>query len=560
VLAHEIVTSQPYTFLDDEEFQNRRTNAVSLRRGLAIDLSTIGALEPDAIDRVHGEIHPEPTTADDLHDLLASLVVTAARVDWRPLWDELVARSRARVLERDGRELWCTAELHDDAQRAFDGDDDAVASVLRGHLEVVGVTTAGALGERTSLPAGRVAVGLAVLEHEGFALQGRYSGTTEDVEWISRRLLARMHSYSRRNRRDRVQSATAQDFMRFLLRWQHVAPGTQLDGSGGLATVLDQLQGYEAAAVAWEPELLSRRLRDYRPAWLDRLSYEGQVGWLRLTPRVREDVDGPVGSPSKATPITLVFRDDVGWLLEAARAGSDPAEPTRGATAEVLDVLRERGACFAAELAAATRRLPSDIERALWDGVSRGMVTSDGFGAIRAKVGGARNAGPRRMSRLLRGVHGAASAAGRWSLVPVTGSDIDRDELAEAVAELLLNRWGVLFRDLAIHDSMVFPWRDLQRALRRLEDRGLVKGGRFVSGFSGEQYALPAAAEQLSHVRKLPRSGERVVVNAADPLNLVGLVVPGATVPAIRTREVVYVDGVPDDGTAAGAAPEARTA
>ena len=361
--------------------------------------------------------------------------------------------------------------------------------------------------------------------------------------------------------------------MRFLLRWQHAAPGTQLEGSGGLATVLDQLQGYEAAAVAWEHDLLATRIREYRPAWLDRLSYEGQVGWLRLTPRPRNDADGPAGAPSKATPITLVFRDDLGWLLEAGRAGTELSVPTKGATAEVLDVLRERGACFAAELADATRRLPGDVERALWDAVARGLVTSDGFGAIRAKVAGPRSgARPRRVSRLLRGAHGAASAAGRWSLVPSVETDeaavevlsgspsqapasaskvgkaaFDADELAEAVAELLLNRWGIVFRDLAVHDSIVFPWRDLQRALRRLEDRGLVKGGRFVSGFSGEQYALPAAAEQLAHVRKLPRTGERVVLNGTDPLNLVGVIVPGATVPAIRTREVVYVDGVVED-------------
>jgi ATP-dependent helicase Lhr and Lhr-like helicase len=185
------------------------------------------------------------------------------------------------------------------------------------------------------------------------------------------------------------------------------------------------------------------------------------------------------------------------------------------------------------------------------------LITADGFGAIRARVGGPRRVPSRRLSRLLRGSQGHASAPGRWSLVPSTGAALDRDELSEAVAELLLNRWGVVFRDLALHDSMPYPWRDLQRALRRLEDRGLVRGGRFVSGFSGEQYALPAATEQLAHVRKLPRPGERVVVNAADPLNLVGVVVPGATVPSVRTRQVVYVDGVPEELVETA---EARTA
>jgi ATP-dependent Lhr-like helicase len=312
--------------------------------------------------------------------------------------------------------------------------------------------------------------------------------------------------------------------------------------------VISRLQGWEAAAAAWEPELFARRLRHYDAAALDRLCHEGEVGWLRLSPPVRE-ADAPVGAPNKATPISVVFRDDLGWLLEAARGGTDPVVPSVGGTAETLEVLRGRGACFAVELGEATRRLPEDVERALWDGVARGLLTSDGFGAIRARV--ARNGGGgvevARLSRLVRGARVRGAAAGRWSLVPTTGADVDRDELAEAVAEMLLHRWGVLFRDLALRESIRFPWREVQRALRRLEDRGLVRGGRFVTGVSGEQFALPQAAEQLAHVRKLPRTGERVTVNATDPLNLVGTITPGAAVPAIRTRRVLYVDGVAEE-------------
>jgi ATP-dependent Lhr-like helicase len=351
--------------------------------------------------------------------------------------------------------------------------------------------------------------------------------------------------------------------MRFLLRWQHVAPDSQLAGEAGLAAALEQLQGYEAAAVAWEPDLLARRLRHYDPAWLDRLCHDGEVSWLRLTPRARDDANSPAGPPSKATPITIVYRNDLGWLLEATRAGSDPAEPDVGATAEIVEVLRERGACFAPELGDATNRLPEDIERALWDGVARGLFTADGFGAIRSRVSGngrSNGTDARRLSRLLRGSRSPGAAAGRWSLVPRTGADIDRDELAEAVAELLLNRWGVVFRDLAFHDSVRIPWREIQWALRRLEDRGLVRGGRFVTGFSGEQYALPQAIEQLTQMRKVERTGERVVVNATDPLNLVGIVVPGATVPSIRTRQVTYIDGIPEEILEELAVAQARSA
>jgi ATP-dependent Lhr-like helicase len=309
---------------------------------------------------------------------------------------------------------------------------------------------------------------------------------------------------------------------------------------------------------------LSRRVRGYKPELLDQLCHAGQVGWLRLTPGPRDDADAPVGQPSKATPISVVFRSDTPWLLEAAGAGVDPPEPTVGATAEIIEALRTRGASFAGELGPVTGRLPQDVERALWDRMARGLITCDGFGAIRARVAPerppTRNPAlrPVRMSRLGRLSRATNAAAGRWSLVPPADEGIDQHELAEVVAEQLLNRWGVVFRDLAIRDDLRLPWRHIQWALRRLEDRGLVRGGRFVAGFNGEQYALPTAIEQLDHVRKLPRTGERVLVNATDPLNLVGVIVPGATVASVRTNHVVFVDGVPEDSPAKAAPGPAR--
>jgi ATP-dependent Lhr-like helicase len=306
---------------------------------------------------------------------------------------------------------------------------------------------------------------------------------------------------------------------------------------------------------------------DYQPGHLDRLCHDGEVTWLRLC--AGQPASDRRSTPSKATPVALAFRDDLPWLLQAARLappGSSPARsngghggaaapglvearvPECGATAEVVEALGKRGAQFLAELAAATRRLPADIEEALWDGVSRGLLTADGFAAIRSLVetGRHRPKPAHSVSRLRRGAPRQNRAAGRWSLIPTVEPVDDRELLAEAVADQLLQRWGVVFRDLVVHEGMPLPWRDLQRALRRFEDRGLVRGGRFVAGFSGEQYALPAAVEGLADIRRRPRSGERVTVNACDPLNLTGVIIRGPRTPAVRTNTVTYVDGLPE--------------
>jgi ATP-dependent Lhr-like helicase len=519
---------------------------------LPTELATIGELEPDAVDRVHAEIAPVLESADDLRDVLASTLLLRPREDWYALWLELVQRGRGQVLVNDGVQLWTSVELLAEARAALAGEHEAVVHVLRGHLELSGVTSVEKLASATTLPANQVVVGLAALEHAGFAMQGRYSAGARGVEWVARRLLARMHSYSRRARRQAHEAVTAREFMRFLLVWQHVAPDTQLYGEQGLLAVLEQLQGFETAAGAWESEVFRRRLRNYDPAWLDALCHAGEVAWLRLTPRSPDDAQPrSAASPSKATPTAVVLRGDLPWLLAATRDKFDLSGPLGGVAQQVLEFLRERGASFAGDIANGTRQLPEQVERALWDGVARGLVMCDGFAAIRSllRVGAAPpgSASAWRFSALRRRASSPAAAAGRWSLVPPPALDTDRHDLAEAVAEQLLNRWGVLFRDLARRDSLHLPWREIQWALRRLEDRGLVSGGRFVAGFSGEQYALPAAIEQLMRLRHTPRTQQRVVVNATDPLNLVGVIVPGDTIPAVRTNLVTYIDGQPED-------------
>ncbi|MDQ6617755.1 MAG: DEAD/DEAH box helicase [Actinomycetota bacterium] len=611
-LSHEILNGRPYTFLDDAPLEERRSRAVTLRRGLPVDARDLAALDPDAIARVRAEAAPEVRDADELHDLLLTLVVARPTPGLSGWYEELLGRHRAAsAVTASGQELWYAAEQRDQVEVLFPGatgagalagdavgtdagaalDGDAVAaSALRGHLDTLGPVTVSMLANATALDEGTVAIGLARLQQEGFALSGDFEPWVGDQQWCSRRLLARIHGYTQKRLRREIEPVTAQDLMRFLLRWHHVAPGTQRQGRSGLIAVIEQLQGCELPAGTWESQVLPARIERYRPGWLDELCHSGQVAWGRI--RVRDsggegEAGGSAGSAtgsatgsasitSRATPITLLLRADLAWLMQSARGEAVPSEPAAGASHDIIEALRQYGAMFLPELATAARRLPAEVETALWDGVARGLLTADGFSAVRSLLAGRQVAshrqwqarrGLRRGASAGRGVgapggaSGAATGGGRWSLLPVAGEVADRDALAEAVAEQLLARWGVVFRDLVARETLALPWRDVLWALRRMEARGTARGGRFVTGFTGEQYALPEAVEQLRKVRRTPRTGETVRISATDPLNLVGIITPGPRVPAVRTNTVTYVDGLPvaADGVAPVAADEPRS-
>ena len=578
VLAHEILNGQPFTFLDDAPLEERRSRAVPLRRGLPVAPGELGRLDPDAIERVAEQVRPDPRDADELHDLLMTSVTLRPLPDWRPMFDTLVAERRAAAVCCPAGELWCAVErrpvievLFPDAaivpdhpcpvaSRGQPPDEDAAAAdLLRGHLDCRGPSTAAGLAQATGLPETLVVRAVARLEEEGFALRGRFTSRDGAEEFCARRLLARIHAYTRERKRAEIEPVTARDFMRFLLRWQHVEPGTRREGRFGVLAVVEQLQGFELAAGAWENAVLAARVEGYRREWLDELCLSGQVTWGRLS--VRDSQPDPVPrrsglTPSRATPITLTIRDDLPWLLRAARGELTPAEPSPGRTRDVLDALREHGALFRPDLAAVTGRLPAEVEEALWEGVARGLVTADGFRAVRSLLhrGGRSAALPRRGLR--RGIGGGAGSNGRWCLLPAPAAAPDRDELAEAVAEQLAARWGVVFRDLAGRENLAVSWRDVLWALRRMEARGTIRGGRFVAGFSGEQFAHPDAVDLLRAVRKQPHTGQPVRISAADPLNLTAVVLPGPRVPAIPANSVTYVDGAVPDGTASPPPPE----
>ncbi|MGH1488377.1 MAG: DEAD/DEAH box helicase [Acidimicrobiales bacterium] len=582
VLAYEILTARPYAFLDDDELPDRRTHAAPMRRGLPVDLTDIGALVPEAVAEVRAELAPDPRTADELHDLLRDVILLRARPQWAALFEELQAKGRVDCLAGESTERWYATEsaqqvqvLLSDAPNGEIFPEHVAATVLRGHLELLSPITADALRDETGIPLTSFRVGLATLESEGSAIQGHFSTQPPDgggesqpglVEWCSRRLLARMHGRSRNTRRKAAEPVSPEQFMRFLVRWQHVAPGTQVRSPAGLAQVLEQLQGWGAAVASWESDLLTARIRNYDSQWVDRLCHNGEIQWLRLAPRSMDDPDRRGSGPSKATPISIVYRHDLPWLLPATRGEATAPLPSCGAVAEIAEALQQLGPRFAADLAADTGRLSSDIETALWDGVARGLFTADGFEAIRALTGPSRKSRRRErsLSRLRRRSSGigesqgagirsggagatgggrSTQAAGRWSLVPgalaASPPPEDRDELVEAVADQLLQRWGVLFYDLVRVEDLAVPWRELQWALRRLEDRGLIAGGRFVKGFSGEQFALPAAVEALKDIRKTPPTGETVSVCGTDPLNLTNVILSGDRIPARRSETVV---------------------
>jgi ATP-dependent Lhr-like helicase len=577
--SHGILSGRPFTFLDGAPLEERRTRALSLRRGLGalgpnglpVPSDELGALDPEAVSLVLEQVRPRPRHPDELHDLLLSLVACRPVPEWAPWFESLVASGRATVLG----DCWVATEQTEAAARLGE-DDEAAAACVGGHLELAGPVSLAELTSQTPLPSGspmgapvtpaRARTALARLEAQGSAIE------LPDGRWCARHLLVRLHGASRQRRRGLVDPVPIADFVRFLAGWQHATPATRAEGRAGLLTVLEQLQGIEAPAAEWEAHILPARVEGYDTRWLDELCLSGEVVWGRLTPRPERA--GRSGTPSPATPLAFVVREDLPWMLRAVRAGTAAPEPEVGAPADVLAALRARGACFRPELAALAGRLPAEVDEGLWDLVARGIVTADAFSAVRSLLS-ARDRwrtrvyrspngrpGPGRPARpglaRRRAPVGSGIGEGRWSLLPVDEEPAvetalpANEELAEAVAWQLLTRWGVVAWEVWSRESFHVPWREVVWALRRLEARGLVLGGRFVVGLSGEQYALPEAAAELLKVHRRSPDGERLVVAGADPLNVTGSIMGGARVPTRRNQSVTFRDGVVVDDLRAG--------
>jgi ATP-dependent helicase Lhr and Lhr-like helicase len=583
-LALEVLQARPYAFLDDAPLEERRTQAVMSRRFLDPEAaSDLGRLDPEAIARVRAEAWPEATNADELHDGLVWLgFLSEAEVEsgesWRFWLAQLARDKRVARLTLPQATLWITAERLKQFEALWPGaaldpdiaapaslaaqqwsPEEALVEILRGRLEGLGPVTEEALAAPLGLTPGDIAAGLAALEAEGFALRGRFtpgidSPGVETGEWCERRLLARIHLYTVKRLRAEIEPVAARDFLRFLLHWQRVVSDTRMQGSEAVEALVGQLEGFEAPAGAWETEILPARLSGYEPSWLDDHCLAGRIAWARLKPRnPRLNGSERSASPVRTTPITLLARRHAAHWATLSPT-TDGVQPS-GRAQLVVDFIREHGASFFDELVDGTGLLRPQVEEALAELVALGLVNSDSFGGLRALLV---PADKRRSSGRRRAAMFGMEDAGRWALArrmrPTTAGPQGDAAAIEHLARTLLRRYGVVFWRLIEREAdWLPPWRELLRVYRRLEARGEIRGGRFVAGFAGEQFALPDAIGLLRDIRRKPETGALVSLSGADPLNLAGILTPGPKLASLTGNRLLYRDGLPVALLAGGA-------
>ncbi len=599
-LAAELLSARPYAFLDDAPLEERRTQAVYVRRAFErSSAGDLGALDPAAIARVRDEAWPEVRDEDELHDaLLTAGFLTDEEIrrgrgepGWTRWLKPLVETGRAMRFGPPGPTLWAATEQADqlaDVRRTeARARRGAIQKLLASRLSVLGPVTPRELGAPLGIEVEEIRAALLALEGSGLVLRGAFTPGRGEVEWCDRALLARIHRYTIDRLRAEIEPTSPADYLRFLFAWQRVTDETRAAGLEGVYAVIAQLDGYEAPAGAWETELLPIRVTDYDPALLDLLCLTGRVAWGRLS-TVAGRRGRAVSGPIRATPVALFVREHRSRWLALARGGGDAVTlaPRRGRSTlggarradavdgdlssearDLLLALDRLGASFFSELVGATGLLPTQVERALGELVARGLVSADAFAGLRALATPSDRRAPLGVAGVgTRGRKGVDSVetAGRWSLlVPepdaggVDGSADAQTPLANRSAawpleadvllqaRVLLRRYGVVFRPLLAREPVLSPWRELVAVFRQLEARGEIRGGRFVAGVVGEQFALPEAVGALRAVRRQAAVGQLIAVSAVDPLNLAGVVTAGDTVPAVATNRVLYRDGVP---------------
>ena len=577
-LALEVLNARPYAYLDDAPLEERRTQAVMSRRWMdPQSAADLGKLDPAAIARVREEAWPDAGNADQLHDALLWLTfMTQEEVESQPGWPalchELITQRRLTRLNVGGATIFVATERVPYFEALFPNvsmdppvvvpaayavkreREEAAREIVRGRLEGLGPTTAARLATSFGGSVEDVDSALLALEAEGTAMRGTFdpdeaAGT---VQWCDRRLLARIHRYTVKRLRAEIEPVQARDFLRFLFDWQRVTPNHRMQGPDSVPAVLAQLEGFDAPAGAWETEILPARIAEYEPAWLDEQCLAGRIVWTRLATRSGDSERG--AAPVRSTPIALLPRRNVKqWSQFSSNIERSQLTDKARRVAEYID---ENGASFYDEIVDHVGLLPVQVEEALGELVALGLVNSDSFGGLRALLMPAdrrRNSARDRRRQRRIAIFGMQDA-GRWALVRRKETKLDdaravpprNDEAVEHICRTLLRRWGVVFWKLLEREAdWLPPWRDLVMCLRRLEARGEIRGGRFVAGFSGEQFALPEAIGQLREVRRRDNDLQLVSLSAADPLNLVGILTPGGRLPALTGNRVLYRDGVP---------------
>ncbi|HLH35970.1 MAG TPA: DEAD/DEAH box helicase [Alloacidobacterium sp.] len=575
--AHEMLNANPYAFLDDAPLEERRARAVNMR-GILPDnlLGEAGKLSPEAIAAVREEIWPDVRDEHELHDLLCSLVVVPSDIllnpaarDWDIFFAKLEEHGRASIALAAGRSYLCAAERTDGLRQLFPDvqftttlpsvhsksadTDEALRKAIQGWMTILGPVSSRSLAEKLAVPAKEVWKQMLRLEMTGTILRGVFEGTAplelladEDIEWCERRLLQRIHKRTLVALRKQVEPVTPTVFMQWLLRWQHVAPNTQLSGEAGLLEAVRSLEGFEAPAIEWERSILAQRVAGYDPRWLDALCLSGVVGWGRISPHPAFNSIESGGPrrvvPTSMAPITFFVREEARWMDLCLAERKIPETCLSACLSQlagrVRDILSSGGAMFAGDL---VRRLgvpAAEVDLALWELVAAGLVTADGFDSLRMLID------PRRKQTAATRAR-VKQAAGRWGLFRALDETsaptvTQREAEIESACRMLLARYGVLFRDLLERETTVPRWRELLGLLRRMEARGEIRGGRFVSGFGGEQFALPAALDSLREARRSGIKPEPVTVAAADPLNLIGVIIPGEKMAAVAGNRVTF--------------------
>ena len=582
-MAEEILNARPYAFLDDAPLEERRTNAVRNRRWLDPAVAgDLGRLDPEAIDTVRSDAWPEVRSPDELHD---ALVLTGYVTEeegkkgdqfggWTDYYAALEGDRRAATLVTEGgRRLWVPLErrihfecvhprgrfepeqtipvdVRSKLEKSFQTaagasatEETALVELIRGRLETLGPVTAAGLAESIDLSAGKIDQALVALENEGFVFRGQFTPDADALEWCERRLLARIHRFTITKLRREIQPVSPADFMQFLFTWHHLAPDTRLKGADSVTAVLRMLEGVEAPAAAWESEILPSRVTDYDYAWLDNLCLSGKYAWGRLRPHRSNGEHGKTAGPIRTTPIAIVDRMNRSLWMSLSGATGDEELPLSTYAKAVLDLMARQGAVFFDDIVAQSGILRTHAEEAVAELVSAGLVTSDSFAGLRALLVPTRHKESRR-GRERRNPFDL-STAGRWGLTSRTPAEDNPEEDLEAYARVALARYGVVFRRLTERENTSPPWRDLVRVLRRMEARGEIRGGRFVNGVWGEQYALGEAVTLLRSIRRKEKQGTHVAISAADPLNLIGIITPGRRIPGITNNRILYRDGEP---------------